>query len=105
MPKRNRQAKKKLHGKGRISDAKRWLENHGVPKNLVTAYAKRYAINENDAETELMSIGYYDDTCIQCYEKSDIAWEYKCDPLSSEMFVVPEGTEDRELYEIHGFTG
>ena len=24
--------------------------------------------------------------------------------LSSEMFVVPEGTEDYELYEIHGIT-
>ncbi len=94
----------KLKGKGRLVDAKKWLENHLVPKDIVAAYAKRYAINENEAETELMSIGYYDDISIQYYEKSGIAWEYNCDPLSSEMFVVPESTEDYELYEIHGIT-
>ena len=102
MPKRIGPAMKKLIGKGRLNDAKRWLENYGVPKDIVAAYAKRYATNENEAEAELMNIGHYDGISIQYYEKNGIAWEYKYDPLSGEMFVVPEGTEDYELYEIHG---
>ena len=89
MPKRNRQAKKKLNGKGRLNDAKMWLENHGVPKEIIGVYAKRYAITENEAESELMSIGYYDDISIQHYEKNGIAWEYKYGLLSREIFVVP----------------
>jgi len=48
-----------------------------------------------------MSIGYYDDIMIQEYEKEGIKWEYKVEPLSGDMFVVPEGTEGHELYEIH----
>ncbi|MES9906563.1 MAG: hypothetical protein ABW168_28260 [Sedimenticola sp.] len=101
MPKRKRQSKKKLAGKGRTNDATRWLQSRALPKDLVEAYLKRYAVSEIVARDELMSIGYYDEIMIQEYEKEGIRWEYKVEPLSGDMFVVPEGTEDHELYEIH----
>lgn len=78
-----------------------WLQSRCLPENLIEAYAKRYAISEVLARDELMSIGYYDEILIQEYEKEGIEWEYKYEPLTGEMFVVPAGTEDHELYEIH----
>ncbi len=101
MPKRKRQAKKKLVGKSRTNDATRWLQSCALPRNIIEAYSKRYAVPEIVAREELMSIGYYDEIMIQEYEKEGIKWEYKVEPLSGDMFVVPEGTEDHELYEIH----
>lgn len=101
MPKRKRQAKKKLSGKGRSKDATRWLSNH-PQVDLISAYSKRYGVNNLIAQNELMELGYYDDLCIQQYEKEGIEWEYMVDPISGEMVVVPEGTEEREIYEIHG---
>ncbi len=101
MPKRKRQAKKKLVGKGRLNDATRWLQLAAFPKELVGAYTKRYAVSEMVAREELMFIGCYDDVLIQDYEKEGVKWEYKVEPMSGEMFVVPEGTEEHELYEYH----
>ena len=101
MPKRKRQVKKKLASKGRTNDAARWLRSRALPANLIEAYSKRYAVPEVVAREELMSIGFYDEIMIQEYEKEGIKWEYKIEALSGEMFVVPEGTEDHELYEIH----
>jgi len=54
------------------------------------------------AEDELMQLGYYEHLCIQRYEQAGIAWEYRVEPLSGDMFVVPQDSEDREIYEIHG---
>ena len=99
MSKRKRQAKKKLAGKGRTTDAVRWLNSCTLPDNLIEAYAKRYAVSEMDASDELESIGYADEILIQKYEKEGIKWEYMVEPRSGEMFVVPEGTEEYELYE------
>lgn len=47
-----------------------------------------------------MILGYYDENLIQRYEKAGIKWGYRVEPLSGEMLVVPEGTEDYELYEL-----
>ncbi len=101
MPKRKRQAKKKLAGKGRLNDATKWLLNY-PQYNLISAYSKRYGVSNHVAEEELMQIGYYEEICIQQYEKEGIEWEYKVEPLSGEMVVVPKGTEEHEIYEIHG---
>ena len=103
MSKRKRQSKKKLAGKGRLNDAKRWLQSRSLPENLVESYSNRYSVSEIIASEELMSIGYYDDIFIQDYEKDGIEWEYMVEPLSGEMVVVPKGTEEDELYEIHPF--
>ncbi len=101
MSKKKKQAKKKLAGKGRINDAEKWLINH--PQNdLITAYSKRYGVTPQVAEDELMQLGYYDDLYIQHYEKEGIEWEYRVEPLSGDMVVVPKGSEEHELYEIHG---
>ncbi len=102
MSNRKRQAKKKLSGKGRINDAKKWLLNH-PQDDLITSYSKRYGVNEDTAEEELIALGYYDELFIQHYEKEGIEWEYKVEPLSGEMVVVPVGTDEHEIYEIHGF--
>ena len=56
MPKRKRQAKKNLVGKGRLTDAKKWLLNH-PQKDLISAYSKRYGVSSQIAEDELMQIG------------------------------------------------
>ena len=101
MTKRKRQAKKKLSGNGRIKDAERWLKSRTIPDNLVDAYSKRYGINDIEAREELMTIGYHEDILIQEYEKEGIKWEYNVKPLSGEMVVVPEGTEDHEIYEYY----
>lgn len=90
MPKRKRQAKKKLVGKGRTNDAKCWLNSRALPKNIIEAYSKRYAVSEMVARDDLTSIGYYDEITIQEYEKEGIKYEYMVEPLSGEMYLVPE---------------
>jgi len=71
----------------------------GYAKNFIEAYSKRYAVCEMVARDELISIGYYNEITIQEYEKEGIKWEYVVEPLSGEMYLVPEGTEEYELYE------
>ena len=100
MPKRKRQAKNKLAGKGRLHDAKKWLLNH-PQKDVIFAYSKRYGVSNRVAEDELMQLGYYDEIYIQHYEQEGIEWEYRVEPLSGEMVVVPQGTEEYEIYTIH----
>lgn len=102
MPKRKRQSRKKLQGKGRTNDARRWLQRM-FPKNLVEEYTKRYAVSEIVARDELMSLEYYDEILIQEYEGEGIKWEYMVEPRTGEMYVVPEGTEEHELYDYHPF--
>ena len=100
MSKRKRQSKKKLEGKGRLNDAERWLSNH-PQGDLLSSYSKRYGVNHSIAEEELMHLGYYDELHIQHYQKEGIEWEYRMEPLSGEMVVVPKDTEEHEIYEIH----
>jgi hypothetical protein len=101
MPKRKRQSKKKLVGKSRFTDAKKWLLNY-PQKDLISSYSKRYGVNYSIAEDELMYLGYYDELYIQHYKKEGIEWEYRVEALSGEMVVVPKDTEDHEIYQIHG---
>jgi hypothetical protein len=101
MPKRKIKSKKKLSGKGRLIDAKRWLLNHHQ-KDLILSYSKRYGVTHSIAEDELIQLGYYDKLQIQYYKKEGIEWEYRVEPLSGEMVVVPKETEEYEIYEIHG---
>ena len=68
----------------------------------MSAYSKRYGVNKTVADEELTTLGYYDELFIQHYEKEGIEWEYKIEPLSGDMVVVPKETNDNELYEIHG---
>jgi hypothetical protein len=101
LSKRKQRSKKKLVDKGRLNDAKRWLLNH-PQKDLISSYSRRYGVNHNIAEDELMHLGYYDEIHIQHYKKEGIEWEYRVEPLSGEMVVVPKDTEEHEIYQIHG---
>jgi hypothetical protein len=104
MLKRKRQSKKKLRGQARKEDALRWLQlRRQQPEDYVEAYAKRYGISEQIARNELIEIGYYDEILIRDYEKEGVKWEYMVEPLSGEMYVVPEGIEQHELYFYHPF--
>ena len=104
MPKRKKQSKKKLHGQARLNDAKSWLRQlKQPPEDFVEAYANRYGISHQTAWDELMQIGYYDEILIQAYKKEGIEYEYMVEPLSGEMYVVPKGTREDELYDYHSF--
>ncbi len=72
-----------------------------APKRSCGAYANRYGINGQRALEELMAIGYYDEILIQGYEKEGVKLEYMVEPLSGEMYVVPEGTDYHDLYHYH----
>jgi hypothetical protein len=101
MTTRKRQSKKKLTGKGRLKDASKWLSNHSQA-DLISAYSKRYGVSHVVAQDELMELGYYDELYIQHCEKEGIEWEYRVEPLSGDMVVVPKDTEEHEIDEIHG---
>jgi len=68
---------------------------------LLAAYTKRYGVDPDIARDELMQLGFYDELCIQSYDKEGIDWEYRVEPLSGEMFVVPKGAQENEWHEIH----
>ncbi len=65
------------------------------------SYAKRYAVSEAAAWKELVALGYYGPLTIEAYEQEGIEWEYRVEPLSGDMFVVPKGIEERDLYVYH----
>lgn len=67
-------------------------------KDLVAAYAKRYAVSHVVAHWELLELGYKDEIAIQAYGKDGVEWEYKVDGYTGEMHAVPKGTPDWELY-------
>ena len=101
MSRRKRVTKKQLVGKARTADAIRWLrrlQKH-KPTSIVEAYSRRYAVNTVVAREDLISLGYYAEILIQEYENEGVQWEYRVEPLSGEMIVVPVGTEEHELYE------
>jgi len=100
--KKKRKQRKRFNPKTRKQDALKWLSNFGIPDDLIDSYSKRYGCSEFDAETELMEIGYYDEIQIQFYNKDGVEWEYRIEPLSGEMVVVPKGTEEHQIYQIHG---
>ena len=65
------------------------------------AYKKRYAVDESTAYEELISLGHQETILIQSYEQEGTRWEYRVEPLSGEMVIVPEGTEEHEIYELY----
>ena len=102
MPKRKTHSKKKLDREGRLVDARKWFRlGNRFRSPLVKSYTKRYAVSETVAWEELVALGYYDDLGIEAYEREGIEWEYRVEPLSGDMFVVPKGSEERDLYLIH----
>jgi len=99
MTKKNQKLKIKLSEKDRLVDAQKWLRRQNRPNNkLIELYMKRYGINESISIFELMTLGYRDELTIAQYEKDNIEWKYMVEPLSGEMLVVPEGTQEHELY-------
>ena len=103
MSKRKRQNKKWLDSKDRLKDAARWLVSRDRPRRpLIESYCKRYTVTQVVAWDELVALGCYDQLCIEQYEQDGIEWEYKYEARSGNLLVVPKGTEDHELYEIHG---
>ncbi len=102
MRRRQRRSKRKLDRDGRLEDARKWLRSGNRSRRpLVESYAKRYALSETVAWEELVALGCYDQLTIDAYEREGIEWEYRYEPLSGDMFVVPKGIEDHELYLIH----
>lgn len=97
--KRKRINIRKLNPEERKRNAKKWLtQPKPTPKELVAAYAKRYAVSHSIAHWELIELGYGDFIAIQAFEKDGIEWEYKYDGYTGEMYVVPKGTPDWELH-------
>ncbi len=102
MPKRKKAKPKSVNREGRLRSARKWLRSgNRSHKSLIKAYMKRYAVSETVAWEELAMLGCYDQLCIEAYEKDGTDWEYRYEPLSGDIYVVPEGTEDHELYMIH----
>ena len=99
MTQKNQKSKTKLSEKDRLVDARKWLRRQNHPNNkLIELYMKRYGINESIAIIELMTLGYRDELTIAQYEKDNIEWKYMVEPPSGEMLVVPEETQEHELY-------
>lgn len=46
---------------------------------------------------EILELGYGEILTIYAYEQDGIEWEYKVEPLSRDMLVVPKGTPEWEL--------
>ena len=98
MPKKS---KTKLSQTDRLLDARRWLRTPTCPQSkLIKSYKKRYGVNESVAFSELNQLGCRDQLMITEYEENNIKWEYMVEPMSGEMIVVPEGTEEHELYTL-----
>jgi hypothetical protein len=99
MPNKKKKSKTKLSEKDRLNDARRWLRAPACPRSkLLKSYQKRYGVKEEVAHIELIQLGYRDELMISEYEAKNIKWEYKVEPLSGELLVVPEGTGEHELY-------
>jgi len=98
-PQRNRRSLRKLPRDQRKKNARRWLSQRPLPRNLLSAYVDRYGIARTDAHIELLELGYRDEVAIQAYEQEGTEWEYKVEPLSGDMLVVPKGTPEWELHQ------
>lgn len=102
MSKAKRRGKVKLKTAERIRDAQRWLRCNNRPSELVGAYSRRYRVSRVTAVDELNSLGYGEDVKIQQYEAAGISWEFIVEPRSGEMYVVPQGSSEYELYMYEG---
>ena len=96
---RTRRSLRKLPRDQRKKNATRWLSQRPLPKNLLSAYANRYGVAPTEAHVDLLELGYRDEVAIQAYEQEGTEWEYKIEPLSGDMLVVPNGTPEWELHQ------
>jgi len=87
---RKRRSLRKLPRDERKRIAKRWMTRQRLPKDLLSAYVKRYGIPRAEANIELLELGYGEMLTIYAYEQDGIEWEYKFEPLSGDMLVVPQ---------------
>ena len=69
------------------------------PEKLVPWYAKKYKVSLQVARGKLSSLGYDDEVTIESFEEEGIEWKYMFDGYSGTMKVVPEDTEEWELYQ------
>ena len=99
MPTRKRRSKKRLDAGSRKHDARRWLLSRDGPyQDYVSRYVKRYGVSEAVAKDELYALGYHDKVLQEELEAQGIRWEYIVNPLTGELVLVPEGTEEHELF-------
>ena len=95
---RRRTSRSKLTSQQRKSDARKRLFKPGRPSDILKGYVQRFKVSEMVAYEELLWLGFEDELRIQQCDREGIAWEYKVDPLTDDMKVVPEGTPDWELH-------
>ena len=99
MPTRSRSKKKKLEGKGRTNDAARWLKSKDGPHcKYIARYSKRYGIDSDTAREELISLGYYDEVYAEELHSEGKECEYIVNPLTGDLVLVEEGTQEHELF-------
>jgi|SRR5690606_2526390 hypothetical protein len=99
MSTQKRKSKKKLDGGSRKHDAKRWLSSKDGPhRNYVASYMKRYGVDEVVATEELYTLGYYENVYEEELNENGIRSEYIMNPLTGELVLVPEGTQEHELF-------
>ena len=93
-----RQRRFNLQCEARLRDPKKWLFTRRRPERLLESYQERYRVGPGQAYLELLELGLQDELRIRAYEEEGIPWEFRVEPLTGEMFVVPEGTPDDEIY-------
>ncbi|WP_409526001.1 hypothetical protein [Nitrincola sp. MINF-07-Sa-05] len=99
MPTRKRGAKKRLDAGSRKHDAGKWLlSREGPYQDYVSLYVKRYGVSEAVAKDELYALGYHEEVFQEELEAQGIRCEYILNPLTGELVLVPEGTEEHELF-------
>ena len=99
MPTQIRRPKKRMDEDSRKHDARKWLRGKDGPlKDYVSRYAARYGVAESVATSELYALGYYENVYREELESQGISCEYILNPLTGELVLVPEGTEEHELF-------
>ncbi|WP_347332114.1 hypothetical protein [Marinimicrobium locisalis] len=74
------------------------MSKDGPHKDYVSRYVARYGVEESVAMAELYALGYYDDVYREELESHGISCEYILNPLAGELVLMPEGTEEHELF-------
>lgn len=99
MPTSKRHHKKGMDAVSRKHDAIKWLRGKDGPrKDYVSRYAARYGVAKSVATAELYALGYYEHVNQEELESQGINCEYILNPLTGELILVPEGTEEHELF-------
>jgi hypothetical protein len=64
----------------------------------VPRYVKRYSVAEAVAKEELNALGYYENVYEEELAAQGVRGEYIVNPLTGELALVPEGTQEHELF-------